>query len=63
MVSKNIDNTLEKIENGEFDINPKKQDGNIDACNFCKYKDICFKTQKDFKYLDKYSFEKELGGE
>lgn len=63
MVSKNIDKTLEKIENGEFDINPKKQDGNIDACNFCKYKDICFKTQKDFKYLDKYSFEKELGGE
>ena len=49
-----IDNTIESIVDGKFNINPKvKGDKNL-ACTYCKFKDICFKTKDD---------EVEIGGE
>ena len=48
-VNKGIDNIL----NGKFDINPKKIGYNkLDGCNFCKFKDICYKKEKDYVLLE-----------
>ena len=63
MVEKNIDESEQKIENVEFDINPKKQ-GNTDiSCEYCKYKDICYKKYEDYKYLQKQDYKQFLGGD
>ena len=48
-----IENTTDKIINGEFDINPKFYDGKNISCKYCSYNDICFMKDKDLKYLDK----------
>ena len=38
--------TIEKIKNNEFPINPKVDKINI-GCMYCKFKDICYMTNKD----------------
>ena len=46
-VDMQINNCVQKIENCDFDINPKKyKDVNI-SCKYCKYNDICFKCERD----------------
>ncbi len=48
-----IEKTMNKILEGDFTINPKVYDGKNVSCDFCKFKDICYKTQKDTIYLEK----------
>lgn len=58
-----VNNTLYEITKGNFPINPKKIGNNNVGCEFCKFKDICYKTENDFVLLeekDKIDF---LGGE
>ncbi len=43
-----IEGAIDKVSNGEFEIHPLKIDGKVDACQYCKYKDICYKKYKDF---------------
>ena len=38
---------IDKIKNNEFMINPKVSDGVNLGCEYCKFKDICFKTSSD----------------
>ncbi len=49
----------EKIKKREFNILPKKIEGNIESCKFCKNKDICFVKYDDFINLNKDKFFKE----
>lgn len=42
-----IDEAIRKIIEGEFFINPKVVNGKNVSCEFCKFKDICFKTKED----------------
>lgn len=42
-----IDDAIRKIIEGEFFINPKVVNGKNVSCEFCKFKDICFKTKED----------------
>ena len=53
-----IENKIEEganaILNGEFSINPKKIDKDVVGCEFCSYRDICFKTEKDYVELPKH---------
>lgn len=42
-----INDAIRKIIEGEFFINPKVVNGKNVACEFCKFKDICFKTKED----------------
>lgn len=44
---KMIDAVIDKIKNNKFDINPKVSDGVNIGCEYCKFKDICFKTVND----------------
>jgi len=53
LTEKNIDGAIDKILNAEFDINPKNigYEKNI-GCMYCKFKDICFKKEKDNLILE-----------
>ena len=52
-----IDEALEKslkiIDNNDFKIAPKIINNKNISCEFCSFKDICYKAQKDTVYLDK----------
>lgn len=47
-----INECIDGITNANFVINPKKINGKNIGCEFCKYKDICFMTNRDIKELD-----------
>ena len=58
-----IDESLNKILNAEFQINPKRIGMNNLGCNYCKFKDICFFTERNIKNLKEYKNMEFLGGE
>ena len=57
-----IDTKVDKILEGDFEINPKVYDKES-ACRYCTFKDICFMKEKDYKYLEKIEDLDFLGGE
>ena len=54
LVDNKINESTNKILNNEFDINPKYLKEKNKSCEFCKYKDVCYKTNKDIVYLEEY---------
>lgn len=46
IVEEKINNVIKNIEEGNFDINPKKINKEA-ACKYCKYKDLCYKEEDD----------------
>ena len=58
-----ISKTTDSILEADFKINPKIYAGTDAACSFCVFKDLCYKTEKDYKYLDKVTDLSFLGGE
>ena len=58
-ISSRVDNILDS----KFDINPVHYNKKDVSCEYCKFKDICFKTDKDMKYLPKVEDLSFLGGE
>ena len=59
-----IDKGIKEILDGKFDINPKQIEfaKEIEGCKYCKFKDICFKKEKDIVMLKKGNLDY-LGGE
>ncbi|MDD3241846.1 MAG: PD-(D/E)XK nuclease family protein [Bacilli bacterium] len=51
------------IINADFSINPKIISNENEGCKYCNYRDICFKTPKDFIELQKENKLSFLGGE
>lgn len=47
-----IKECINNIENANFEINPKMILGKNIGCEHCKYKDICFMTNRDIKELE-----------
>ena len=47
-----INECINNIENVNFDINPKMIDGKNIGCDFCKYKDLCFMSNRDIIELE-----------
>ena len=47
-----INECINNIENANFEINPKMILGKNIGCEHCKYKDICFMTNRDIKELE-----------
>ncbi len=47
-----IDECINGIENADFTINPKKINGKNIGCNYCKFKDICYMTNRDICELE-----------
>ena len=48
-----IDRTIDMILESDFSINPKIINGNNVSCGFCDYRDICYRREKDFIYINK----------
>ena len=46
-----IINAMNNILEGKFDINPKVLNNKNLSCEYCKFKDICYHTEKDLVYL------------
>lgn len=63
IIDKKIDEAIKNIKDNNFEINPKKIGNENVGCAFCKFKDICYMSEKDIvrlKEIDNLDF---LGGE
>lgn len=58
-----IDKTADDIIDGDFSINPKLYDKKNVSCEFCKFKDLCYMSDKDLVYLEKQKDLSFLGGD
>lgn len=47
-----INEVIDNISNCKFDINPKKINDKDVSCNYCKFRDVCFRNEKDYVYLE-----------
>ena len=47
-----INKAADSILEADFTINPKVIDGDNISCNFCEYKDICYRKEKDLVYIN-----------
>ncbi len=43
-----IINAIDSVCDGKFDISPIKIEKHADGCEYCDYKDICYRKFKDF---------------
>ena len=57
-----INNVIDDISSAKFDINPKYTTKNV-ACEFCKFKDICYMKEEDIVNLKNVSYKDFLGGD
>ena len=58
-----INEGAKKIEEGNFDIAPKKIEKENYGCKYCEFRDICFHTEADVVELEPLETEEILGGE
>ena len=63
IVSDNINRACSEILDGNFAINPKRIDNSDIGCDNCKFRDICFKKERDFQKLNKHNGLDFLGGD
>lgn len=63
VVANNIDKACSEILEGNFIINPKRIDNKDIGCDNCKFRDICFKKERDFVKKDKHNGLDFLGGD
>ena len=63
VVDSKIDEARDNILSGNFSINPKQIGLEKVGCNFCKFKDICYRNEKDFIKYPKNESLDFLGGE
>lgn len=60
---KHIEEKTEEILKGDFSIDPKVYAGTNVACQFCKFKDLCYMKDEDLVYLEKQDDLSFLGGD
>lgn len=63
LVDKKIEEAADNILEANFDINPKKINGINIGCEYCTFKDICFKKESDTVYLKEQDYKEFLGSE
>ena len=52
LVDEKIDEVVGSIDNVNFDINPKRINGELVGCQFCNFKDVCFRKEEDIVDLE-----------
>lgn len=60
LVKNKINEAYKNITNANFDINPKQIGFENVGCEFCKFKDICFKSEKDIVRLKEMDYKEFL---
>ena len=63
IIDNKINENRDNILKGEFNINPKQIGDELVGCEYCKYRDICFRKNEDIVSLKKYKDLSYLGGE
>ena len=63
LVNKHINEVISAIKLGEFNINPKRINDKLIGCQYCKFKDICYKKEEDVVTLQDTKTSDILGGE
>ena len=63
LVDKKIEEAGNNILEANFDINPKKINGINIGCEYCTFKDICFKKEQDSVYLNEQNYKEFLRDE
>ena len=61
LVDKNINKNIIDILEANFDINPKKINNINVGCEYCNFKDICFKKESDIKNINNVEYKDFLG--
>lgn len=61
LVSSKVDECINSLYEGNFDINPKRIDDKNYGCEFCKFRDLCFRKEEDFVNLKNVSFDEIVG--
>lgn len=63
LIDRLINEARDNILSGKFAINPKQIDFDKVGCNYCKFKDICYRKESNFVRLNKNKSLSFLGGE
>ncbi len=61
LVDNKINEVIEAVIDGDFQINPKRIDNKLLGCEHCKFKDICFKKEDDIVNLENKKFSEIVG--
>lgn len=54
LVEEKIEEAIKGIQEAKFIIDPKEKNGKNISCVYCKYKDICYKNEKNIIKLKEY---------
>lgn len=52
LVDDKLNESIDNILDAKFDINPKKINMELVGCEYCKYKDLCFRSERDIVKLE-----------
>jgi len=63
LVDEKINTAIDEILDVKFDINPKRIDNVLKGCEYCKFKDICYRKEEDIINLKQISYKEFLGGD
>ena len=63
LTEKHIDDAFNNILDAKFDINPKRIDDTLVSCQYCKYRDVCFRKEENITDLEKQENLDFLGGD
>lgn len=56
LVDDKINEVIQGVEEGKFNINPKRIDDKLIGCDFCKFRDACYKKEEDIVNLKNIKF-------
>jgi ATP-dependent helicase/DNAse subunit B len=63
LINELIDKVVLNIEHGDFKINPKRINDKLIGCEYCHFKDICFRKEEDIVTMENHPRSTILGGE
>ncbi|MFQ8643777.1 MAG: PD-(D/E)XK nuclease family protein [Bacilli bacterium] len=61
LVDDKINEVIDAVTNGNFKINPKRINNKLLGCEYCKFKDICFRKEEDIVNLRNTKFSEIVG--
>ena len=63
LVDNKINEVVSNVENANFKISPIRIDNKLIGCEFCKFKDLCFRKEEDIKDVQNKPFKEIVGGD